>query len=81
MKTFNILSIAVLTLALNACGPTTGDPTQGGLFGWSEDKAQQRQLDKRQELQNIEADTSDINRKNSSMQRKVNQSQSELNRY
>lgn len=35
-----LMSFALLALA--AC-KTTGDPRQGGLFGWSEKKAQQRQ--------------------------------------
>lgn len=34
--------LSLLTLTAVGC-QTTGDPTQGGLFGWSEKKAQQRQ--------------------------------------
>ena len=37
-----ILTTSIAALALTAC-ETTGDPTQGGLFGWSEGKAKQRQ--------------------------------------
>lgn len=42
MKPHVILTGTVAALALTAC-ETTGDPTQGGLFGWSEGKAKQRQ--------------------------------------
>jgi hypothetical protein len=41
MKTTRILPFALGALALAGC-ETTGDPTQGGLFGWSENKAQAR---------------------------------------
>jgi hypothetical protein len=33
---------AVLVITISGC-QTTGDPTQGGLFGWSEEKAKLRQ--------------------------------------
>ncbi len=42
MKPHLILTGTIAALALTAC-ETTGDPTQGGLFGWSEGKAKQRQ--------------------------------------
>ena len=41
MKTHLILPLALGALALAGC-ETTGDPTQGGLFGWSETKAKSR---------------------------------------
>ncbi len=43
MKPHVILTGTIAALALTAC-ETTGDPTQGGLFGWSEGKAKQRQV-------------------------------------
>lgn len=42
MKRIHILTASIAALTLTAC-ETTGDPTQGGLFGWSEGKARQRQ--------------------------------------
>jgi len=35
------LSLVLCTLSLSSC-ETTGDPSQGGLFGWSQSKADVR---------------------------------------
>jgi hypothetical protein len=43
MKRCLYSAITVASLLITAGCETTGDPTQGGLFGWSETKAQQRQ--------------------------------------
>jgi hypothetical protein len=37
---------------------TTGDPTQGGLFGWSESKAQERQRERQASVAGAEAELS-----------------------
>jgi hypothetical protein len=42
MKPHLILTGTIAALSLAGC-ETTGDPTQGGLFGWSESKAKTRQ--------------------------------------
>jgi hypothetical protein len=42
MKRCILPAITLASLFIAGC-ETTGDPTQGGLFGWSETKAQQRQ--------------------------------------
>ena len=47
MKQHLLLPACAILCGLCGC-QTTGDPTQGGLFGWSETKAQQRQ-DEREE--------------------------------
>lgn len=47
-----LLSVLVLATACE----TTGDPRQGGLFGWSETKARQRQEVRRREVAAVEAD-------------------------
>ncbi len=51
MKLPSILSLAAVSAALmlTSC-ETTGDPTQGGLFGWSQTKANYRQQALRDEL-------------------------------
>ena len=55
----------VLSLAatLTSC-ETTGDPTQGGLFGWSEDKAQDRLYNKRAQLGQAQSRTDSVNESN-----------------
>lgn len=44
------------SILLTAC-ETTGDPSQGGLFGWSEGKAQGRSAAMQQHLNDVNADT------------------------
>jgi hypothetical protein len=43
MKRTVILAATAASLLIQTGCETTGDPTQGGLFGWSETKAQRRQ--------------------------------------
>jgi hypothetical protein len=44
------LAAVVPLVALVAACETTGDPREGGLFGWSETKARQRQAERRSEV-------------------------------
>jgi hypothetical protein len=46
----------LLPLVMCSC-ETTGDPRQGGLFGWSESQAQGRIYQREAELSAIERDT------------------------
>lgn len=55
MKTFYLL-LPAIALTLTSC-ETTGDPTQGGLFGWSQNKADQRIYERRDTLYGIQNDT------------------------
>jgi hypothetical protein len=74
MKT-TVLSLVLLSsLLLSSCA-TTGDPTQGGLFGWSENKAQGRIYDKRYELNQIQADTDAQVRRSASLEAERNRLQ------
>lgn len=50
------LSLSLVALCLTSC-ETTGDPTQGGLFGWSQNKADVRIADRRDALYGIQNDT------------------------
>lgn len=45
MRARLVFAVLVAMMACCACQNTTGDPRAGGLFGWSEDKAKQRQAD------------------------------------
>lgn len=54
------LLLSLTALALSSCA-TTGDPSAGGLFGWSEQQYQQDMYQKRQYHNAIQADTARIN--------------------
>ena len=49
------LLLTVCAMTLTSC-ETTGDPTQGGLFGWSQPKANERIYQKQRELSHLEGD-------------------------
>lgn len=66
------------TLLLTSC-QTTGDPTQGGLFGWSSSKADQRSAALNQHLHDVDADTAYQKGRSAALQQKKAQKQSELN--
>jgi hypothetical protein len=55
MKLPSILSLAAIgaSLLLTSC-ETTGDPNQGGLFGWSQSKANYRLSEREQRLNQLE---------------------------
>lgn len=55
MKQLSLLLLAVAALASTSC-ETTGDPTQGGLFGWSQSKANDRIYVREQRLAELERD-------------------------
>ena len=54
MKLLAGLGAVAMLAALTAC-ETTGNPRQGGLFGWSETKARQRQAEKQSHVAGAEA--------------------------
>lgn len=53
-----ILAAGLLCASLTSC-ETTGDPRQGGLFEWSEQKAQGRIYQRQSTLNAIEDDTAE----------------------
>ena len=55
MHRFILLSLGAL-FVMTSC-ETTGDPSQGGLFGWSEGKAEGRSAAMQQHLNEVNADT------------------------
>ena len=63
--------ITGMSFSLTGC-ETTGDPTQGGIF-WSPSKAQNRLDQRQQTLNQINADTSRVQRSNQDMQDQVDQ--------
>ena len=74
MKKISLFSIiAGAGLALTAC-ETTGDPNKGGIF-WSPTKAQQRLDQRQQTLNDVNSDTSRVQRSNRSKEQELNQDQ------
>ncbi len=51
-----IFLLLISAMGLVSC-ETTGDPRQGGLFGWSEGQAQGRIYERQRTLDDIERDT------------------------
>lgn len=54
MRRVVVLAGMAMALVLAGCA-TTGNPRQGGLFGWSEAKARQRQVERRDQIAAAEA--------------------------
>jgi hypothetical protein len=74
-----------LLLAFSACAllsscQTTGDPTQGGLFGWSQSKADQRLEARANYLDDVERDTDNQRRRSRELEAEKARKQRELNR-
>jgi hypothetical protein len=63
---------------LTAC-ETTGDPSQGGLFGWSQQKADQRINDRQTQLQSLQESNAYEAGRTSSLQQTANERQQQLN--
>ncbi len=53
-----IFAAIVIASSLTSCA-TTGDPSEGGLFGWSQSMSNQRIADRRAMNSSIQADTQD----------------------
>lgn len=64
---FLSLGLATCALSLTSC-ETTGDPTQGGLFGWSQNKADYRIAERRDTLYNLDRDNDRQQRRTQSLQ-------------
>ena len=69
-----LLLVGCLCLAgsclLTSC-ETTGDPRQGGLFGWSESKAQDRLASRQERLDSLDSDSDRVSRSNSRMRHRL----------
>ena len=65
-------------LLLSSC-ETTGDPSQGGLFGWSQGKADQRSAALQQQLQSVDSDNAYQQGRSRALEQKKAQKESELN--
>ena len=66
------------SLLLASC-ETTGDPSQGGLFGWSEGKAQGRSAAMQQHLEDVNADTAYQRSRSRALEQQKSRKESEFN--
>lgn len=64
---FPCLFLAAGAMSLTSC-ETTGDPTQGGLFGWSQQKANVRIDQRQRELNYLEGDNYHQQRRTESLE-------------
>jgi len=75
--------LARLAGALSLCAifagcETTGDPTQGALFGWSEAKARERQNERRASVAQARAELADEEAKNHALEAHGNGTQQQI---
>lgn len=80
MKKIPLLLMLAGTLPLVSCN-TTGDPMEGGLFGWSETKFDQRVQQKEQTLRAINSDTRKQYRTADGLRDDIDYERSNLRRY
>ncbi len=78
MKHYLPLALAAVCAGLSGC-ETTGDPQQGGLFGWSETQAKERQAQKQSAVAGAEAElaresgrTAAMNQRRATTDRQIN---------
>lgn len=78
MKILRASVLFAAALALVSC-ETTGDPSRGGLFGWSEGKAHQDTVAMRRHLDDVEADNAYQQGRRRALEEKAARKQRELN--
>lgn len=64
------IALSTLVLFVLSGCKTTGDPTSGGLFGWSEDKAKTRQQNLSQQLADKQSQVADAQQQNKQLEAK-----------
>jgi septal ring factor EnvC (AmiA/AmiB activator) len=73
-----VIGLAAVLFSLSGC-ETTGDPSQGGLFGWSETKAIERQQQLRDQLAVSSAEERSHRQQQESLQSNRNRLQRDVN--
>lgn len=73
-----ILCLLPLLAFFPSC-ETTGDPREGGLFGWSQDKADVRIEERRSILDGIESDNVRLSRQNQALKAKRDRLRRQVN--
>ena len=75
------LFIAFAATALLASCETTGDPNQGGLFGWSQGKANQRLSAREQYLSELENENAYQRGRTQELEYQASKKKAQLNNY
>ncbi len=76
-KSMVLILAAALSLAASGCA-TTGDPKAGGLFGWSEPQAQERQRNARAALAKEQKRGQELRAEKARLQKQINAKEREL---
>jgi hypothetical protein len=82
MKLPSLLSLAAVgaSLLLTSC-ETTGDPNQGGLFGWSQSKANYRLEEREQHLNQLERSNAYQQGRSSALQSEYDRKKNQQNSW
>jgi hypothetical protein len=75
-----ILPVMLGATLLTGC-ETTGNPREGGLFGWSETKAQGRIREREEYLDAVESDTAYQRRRSRHLENTIDNREAELDSY
>lgn len=78
MKHLSLL--ALVALSLSSCA-YTGDPNQGGLFGWSQPMADQRIADRERRLSQLENDNAYQAGRSHELERQAYKKKASVNQY
>ncbi len=72
MKMKSLFVVAAVAMSLSSCMETTGNPREGGFFGWSESKAKGRLDDRQREVNRLNADTDRVENRNRYLRNQLN---------
>lgn len=81
LRKLAFIAPALLAASLLTGCETTGNPREGGLFGWSETKAQGRIREREDYLNAVDSDTAYQNRRADRLDREAWERRQELNEY
>lgn len=80
MKHLSLLLLAAAAASLSSCA-YTGDPNQGGLFGWSQPMANQRIAAREQRLSELENENAYQRGRTQELEYQASKKKSQVNQY
>ena len=79
MKKLHTISVLCGTLLLSGClGANTGDPRQGGLFGYSPKNYEQRIQDREARYEEVKEENAQLQEESASLEKRKNQKQASV---